>query len=67
MNLPAAFADLPAEAFPVRLRMWDRDGACRLDETMEGPAVVHIPGFGPDVIARVRIDYADGQSAEHLQ
>lgn len=66
MTRPAAFADLPAEAYPFTLEFFKKDTK-EVVHTIEvtGPGTVDVPGLstvhGP---IGVRVTFADGEVIE---
>lgn len=55
MDLPTAFYDLPADAYPMILQVLDNETKKSLWTTpIEGPGAVEIPSFFPRVV-RTRI------------
>jgi hypothetical protein len=64
-ELPVAFRDLPARAYPFVVEYFTTTGAVVHTERVEGPGVMKVPGlsglFGP---IGVRVTYASGEVVE---
>lgn len=66
MSRPAAFHDLPAEAFPLTITFTDADTAEELHTiTLDGPGVLDIPGWAPRRVA-VDLVLATGENS-HME
>ena len=59
---PTAAADLPADAFPLRIICIAPDDRTVVfhEVVAEAPAVLTIPGLGPGAVGRCVVLYADG-------